>query len=69
MNDLKYHKIKDIQAYINRSMDSNYCQSQIEKDLNWIKWNLDIDDYEAGKDGRRLYEKVDFFERLKNYLQ
>jgi hypothetical protein len=69
LNDLKPHKTKDIQAKINYKMDSNYCKSQIEKDLYWVKWNLDMDDYEAGAEGIRIFKKIDFFERLKNYLQ
>lgn len=69
LNDLQFHKTKDIQAKINYKMDANYCKSQIEKDLYWVKWNLDMENYEAGAEGIRLHERIDFFERLKNYLQ
>ena len=69
LNDCEPHKISEIHKYVNKRMTIEYCKSQIEKDLYWVKWNLDMENYEAGAEGIRLHEKIDFFERLKNYLQ
>lgn len=69
LNDMQPHKTKHLQAKINEKMDANYCKSQIEKDIYWLKWNMDMDEYKASGEGIQLLEKIDFFERLKNYLQ
>lgn len=52
---------------VNRSMDENFSKSTIEKDLFYLKMNFDIE-YLSGKNGIQLIEKIDFIERLKNYL-
>ena len=69
LNDLKLHSGKQIQQKVNQRMDANYCKSQIEKDISWIKWNLDMDDYYSSGKGIKLYEPLDFWKALKNYLQ
>ena len=69
LNDLKLHSGKQIQRKVNERMDANYCKSQIEKDISWIKWNLDMDDYYSSGKGIKLYEPLDFWNALKNYLQ
>ena len=69
LNDLKIHSGKEIQRKVNERMGANYCKSQIENDLSWIKWNLDMDDYYSSGHGIKLYEPLDFWKALKNYLQ
>ena len=69
LNDLKIHSGKEIQLKVNERMGANYCKSQIEKDLSWIKWNLDMDDYYSSGHGIKLYEPLNFWKALKNYLE
>ena len=69
LNDLKLHSGKEIQRKVNERMATNYCKSQIEKDLSWIKWNLDMDEYHSSGQGIKLYEPLDFWKALKNYLE
>jgi hypothetical protein len=68
LNDMKIHSHKEIREKVNDKMGQIYCKSQIEKDLSWIKWNLDLDDYYSSGQGIRLYEPLDFWKALKNYL-
>ena len=69
LNDLQLHSGKQIQRKVNERMGANYCKSQIEKDISWIKWNLDMDEYHSSGKGIKLYEPLDFWKALKNYLQ
>jgi hypothetical protein len=48
-------------------MDENFSKSTVEKDLFYLKMNFDLE-YMSGKNGIQLIEKVDFIQRLKEYL-
>jgi len=52
---------------VNRTMDENFSKSTVEKDLFYLKMNFDLE-YMSGKNGIQLIEKVDFIQRLKEYL-
>ena len=69
MNDCQYHSGKEIVKKVNDKLSSNYCKSCIEKDMDFMRMNLDADDeWVSSSKGVKFENPIDFFERLKLWL-
>jgi len=69
MNDCQYHELKDIVQKVNDKLLTNYCKSTIEKDMDFMRMNLDADDeWMSSIRGVKFENPIDFFERLKIWL-
>jgi hypothetical protein len=69
MNDCQYHDTKDIVKKVNDKLCTNYCKSTIEKDMDFMRMNLDADDeWMSSIRGVKFENPIDFFERLKIWL-
>lgn len=49
-------------------IDRDFCKSTLEKDIQYLKMEFDLEFISYGIYGIKLKEKVDFLERLKLHL-
>ena len=69
MNDCQHHRIEDIVQKVNDKLCENYSKSTIEKDMDFMRMNLDADDvWMSSSRGVKFENPIDFFERLKIWL-
>lgn len=69
MNDCQYHRTEDIVKKVNDKLCENYSKSTIEKDMDFMRMNLDADDvWMSSSRGVKFENPIDFFERLKIWL-
>jgi len=50
-------------------IDRDFCKSTLEKDMQYLKMEFDLELIHCGIYGVRLKEKVDFLERLRLHLK
>jgi hypothetical protein len=58
----------DILYKLNSKLDSQICKSQLEKDLQKLKFDFDLD-YKASRRGCYLESEIDFISALKSRIQ
>lgn len=68
LNSMQVVKIETIREKVSKKMDYEYSKSTIEKDLQNLKLDFDIEYRAVVTKGIQLIERVDYIERLTAYL-